>query len=184
MHIGAQRCIRCANPKTRKRRFAMIDPSTDPGFDFFMGHWQVRHRRLKARLAGCRDWEEFTGTTIAQSILGGQGNIDDNLIALLGGAYRAVTLRAFDAPSATWSIWWLDSRHPRALDTPLVGRFDNGIGTFYADDRLGGKPIRIRFLWTQTRSSAPRWEQAFSADDGQTWEINWTMQFERSATVA
>ena len=30
-------------------------------FDFEFGTWRVRHRRLKERLAGCQDWEEFSG---------------------------------------------------------------------------------------------------------------------------
>jgi hypothetical protein len=56
----------------------------------------------------------------------------------------------------------------------------NGVGTFYADDVLDGRPIRIRFRWLGTGGSTPRWEQAFSPDGGATWETNWTMQFSRS----
>src|SRR3954466_7657374 len=42
-------------------------------FDFFFGRWQVRHRRLKERLAGSREWIEFDGTSVAQPLLGGFG---------------------------------------------------------------------------------------------------------------
>ena len=156
----------------------MPAPSTD--FDFFIGEWKVNHRRLKNRLAGCQDWETFTGETSVRKILGGFGNIDDNLVDLPGDHYRAVSLRSFDAAAGTWSIWWLDGRHPHRLDTPVIGRFEKGTGTFLAVDHLNGRPIRVRFLWTRTDTNAPRWEQAFSADGGETWETNWYMDFERA----
>ena len=154
-----------------------IDGAHD--FDFFMGSWRVHHRRLKERLANNHEWVEFKGTGIAQKILGGFGNIDNNLLDLPNGAYRAVTLRAYDPEKKQWSIWWLDSRNPSHLDPPVVGRFENGVGTFYADDTFKGKPIRVRFLWTQVMSNKPHWEQAFSVDGGKTWETNWTMNFTR-----
>jgi hypothetical protein len=148
-------------------------------FDFFIGRWRVRHRRLKERLAGCQDWEEFDGSSAVQKVLGGLGNMDDNLLELPGGAYRAVTLRAFDPGKGLWSIWWLDGRHPGQLDVPMVGSFENGVGTFYADDTFQSRPIRVRFLWTMPGRDAPRWEQAFSADGGASWETNWVMDFTR-----
>jgi hypothetical protein len=53
------------------------DPSHD--FDFLIGSWKVRHHRLKERPAGNTEWVEFDGTCKMQSILGGAGNVDDNL---------------------------------------------------------------------------------------------------------
>ena len=149
-------------------------------FDFFIGSWKVAHHRLKERLAGCTEWADFGGTCVTQKILGGLGNIDDNLLDLPGGAYRAVTLRAFDAATGNWSIWWLDGRNPGSLDTPMVGRFGGGVGRFYADDSLAGRPIRVRFLWTMSKPGSPRWEQAFSPDGGNSWETNWVMDFTRA----
>lgn len=150
-------------------------------FDFFIGSWRVAHRRLKERLASNNEWVEFGGTAVTQKILGGLGNIDDNTLDLPTGPYRAVTLRSFDVDRKQWSIWWLDGRNPGQLDTPVVGRFKDGVGTFYADDTFDENPIRVRFLWTQLRPGAPRWEQAFSANAGATWETNWTMDFTRLA---
>lgn len=147
-------------------------------FDFLIGSWQIHHRRLKERLVDCTQWELFEGSSKAQKMLGGRANVDDNLLHLPDGDYRALTLRTFDAASSQWSIWWLDGRHPGRLDVPMVGGFISGVGHFYADDTLNGQPIRVRFLWTQcSELGHPRWEQAFSVDGGTSWEVNWVMDF-------
>ncbi len=149
-----------------------------PGdFDFIIGNWAVQHRRLRRRLAGCADWDEFQGSSSTRKVLGGFGNLEDNLLALPEGAYRALALRSYDTASRQWAIWWLDGRSPHALDVPVIGGFDDGVGRFYADDCLNGQAIRVRFLWTQPAPARPRWEQAFSADGGERWETNWIMDF-------
>jgi hypothetical protein len=160
-----------------------MQPIAPADFDFIIGHWTVHHRRLKQRLAGCTEWQESSGTSSTRKILGGFGNLEDNLLALPGGSYRAAALRSFDPTSGKWSIWWLDGRRPHGLDVPVIGRFIDGVGLFFADDELDGRPIRVRFTWSPTTASGtPRWEQAFSADAGQTWETNWTMDFCRDSS--
>ncbi|MBK7076293.1 MAG: DUF1579 domain-containing protein [Myxococcales bacterium] len=148
-------------------------------FDFLFGRWRVAHRRLDARLAGCTTWTEFAGTCATWPLLGGRGNIDDNVLELPSGTYRAATLRSYDAASAQWSIWWLDARDPHRLDPPVVGRFHEGRGRFECADTLDGRPIRVRFDWSVDDPAHPRWEQAFSPDGGATWEVNWQMRFTR-----
>ncbi|MDC0659820.1 DUF1579 domain-containing protein [Leisingera sp. SS27] len=154
--------------------------STSRDFDFETGRWNVRHRRLKERLTGCREWEEFQGTSETRAVLGGNGNVEDNLLNFPGGAYRAIALRSFDPASGTWAIWWLSANAPHQLDVPVVGRFEDGTGSFFAEDTLRGEPVSIRFLWLQTDTETPRWEQAMSRDGGKTWETNWTMDFTRA----
>jgi hypothetical protein len=144
-----------------------------------IGDWRVRHSRLKVRLANCTDWEEFEGLSSTSRILGGYGNLEDNLLQFPDGAFRAVAMRSYCPTSKTWSIWWLDGRNPTHLDTPMVGRFENHIGVFFADDVLDGKPIKVRFTWSCIPGENPRWEQAFSSDSGETWETNWRMEFLR-----
>lgn len=151
-----------------------------PGFDFQTGKWRVRHRRLKQRLGGCIDWDEFDGSCEAWPILGGLGNIEDNRLDFPGGAYRAVALRSFDPATRSWAIWWLDGRWPHRLDVPVIGRFEDGIGTFFADDDQHGRPIKVRFQWLGTNTDSPRWEQAMSDDGGESWETNWIMDFQRA----
>ncbi|MGL5002184.1 MAG: DUF1579 domain-containing protein [Casimicrobium sp.] len=148
-------------------------------FDFIIGRWRVSHRRLNARLANCTEWSEFGGTSEVRKLMGGFGNVDDNLLELPGGHYRAATLRSFDSATGNWQIWWLDGRYPANLDAPMVGRFANGLGEFYADDALNGTPIKVRFLWRTEDRECPIWEQAFSVDGGANWETNWVMRFQR-----
>jgi hypothetical protein len=156
-----------------------VDGARD--FDFFIGTWAVQHRRLKSRLNGCADWEDFTGHAVTRSILGGMGNLDDNILHLPAASYRAVTLRSYDPVAGQWSIWWLDGRNPGVLDAPMRGRFGDGRGEFFANDLFDGKPIVVRFIWSDITPASARWEQAFSADDGASWETNWVMTFTRLA---
>jgi hypothetical protein len=90
--------------------------STANDFDFFVGRWTVHHRRLKERLVGSEQWEEFGGTSVVHKLMDGQGNVDDNVIDLPAGRYRAVSLRAnscrwrqaFSADGGkTWETNWI-----------------------------------------------------------------------------
>lgn len=154
-------------------------PAAPTDFDFVIGDWNVKHRRLKERLAQCTEWIAFDGEMSTRHVMGGFGNIEDNILSFPEGEFRAAALRSYDRTTGEWSIWWLDGRFPGKVDVPVVGSFTNGVGTFYASDLFNGRPIRIRFLWSRTSDDQLRWEQAFSADDGATWETNWTMEFFR-----
>lgn len=149
-------------------------------FDFEFGRWSVHHRRLQQRLCGCTTWDSFQGTADVHPILGGAGNVEDNLLHLPGGDYRAIALRSYDPQTGSWAIWWLDARAPHSLDVPVKGRFENGLGQFFADDSHEGRPVRLRFQWHQNPGGTPAWDQALSEDGGKTWETNWTMQFHRA----
>jgi hypothetical protein len=60
----------------------------------------------------------------------------------------------------------------------MIGKFEGNTGTFFGDEEVHGRKVLCRFLWTS--GDAPRWEQAFSDDDGKTWETNWVMEFTRT----
>ncbi len=147
-------------------------------FDFIHGSWRVSHQRLAQWLKGSNEWVKFGGTMRARPILGGLGNFDENVIELPQGTYEACTVRLFDPKQSRWSIHWIDGRDPK-LDPPMVGAFDQGVGTFFGEDVFQGKPVRLRFLWSRITQRSAHWEQAFSADGGATWETNWIMDFER-----
>ena len=159
-------------------------PTMEPGpavhgFDFYMGRWRVHHRRLVKRLAGSDEWQEFDGTSTAWPLLDGAGNVDDNVLELPAGTYRAISLRSYDPATNRWSIWWLDGRSASRLDPPVVGGFEDGIGTFVGEDTFEGRPILVRYTWSNISPTTCRWAQAFSDDGGRTWETNWIMDSTR-----
>lgn len=60
-------------------------------FDFVFGDWEIHNRRLKRRLAGSQDWEEFGAISRAQPVLGGLANIDE--LSKPDGTPMGLTLR-------------------------------------------------------------------------------------------
>jgi hypothetical protein len=154
-----------------------IEPQAPRDFNFIMGDWHVKHRRLKDILNDGEQWIEFNGLSSAVNTLGGFGNVEDVQLNFPDSTVRAKAIRSYNHETQQWSIWWLDGRNPSALDTPVVGKFSKGIGRFYADEVYNDTAIKVRFIWDSTVPEKPRWEQAFSKDNGQTWETNWIMRF-------
>jgi hypothetical protein len=89
-----------------------------------------------------------------------------------------MTLRLFNPATRLWSIYWADS-YAGVLDPPVVGSFENTIGTFYTRDIYNNIPIIMKFVWDKTNIDHPVWSQAFSLDNGETWEWNWYMYMHR-----
>jgi len=147
------------------------------GFDFEFGTWKVHHRARRPT----GEWREYEGTCTTRPIMGGAGNVEEHQIDKPEGSNHGVAMRAYDAKTGQWAIWWIDSRNPHGpLDPPVMGRFENGVGTFYSDQVYEGKPMRTRFIWSHITPTSARWEQAYSYDAGKTWDVNWIMEFTRT----
>jgi hypothetical protein len=145
-------------------------------FDFLTGTWRVQHRKLRSRLTGCTDWDEFESSFEARTHLNGLVSVDEGALTGLDGAeYRGMTFRTYDVAAGAWLLHWFDSRSLQWDRTPVRGRFVDGVGEFVAEDEHAGTPILCRFRWTVYSPEKAGWEQAFSTDDGATWEVNWEM---------
>ena len=150
-------------------------PAGAHDFDFLHGRWRGRSRRLVERLVGCQEWQESACTVECWPLLEGLANADELRSEHLPG-FVGMTVRVFDPRAQQWSIHWADNR-VGVLEPPMRGGFEGDLGIFSGGDFHQGRAILCRFFWR--RGPAPRWEQAFSADGGQTWETNWTVDFTR-----
>jgi len=159
------------------------DDDGSHAFDFLLGDRKITNRRLVKRLQGCDEWETFEAWQTNQALPGRIGNFDDFIAGTWRPGYVGLSLRLFNPQTRLWSIFWLDNqtgglnRCGRMLP-PVIGKFENGIGVFEGSDELDGKPVRVRYTWSDIHTARPRWEQAMSGDDGKTWEMNWSMIFE------
>lgn len=145
-------------------------------FGFLAGSWEIANRRLAKPLTGSEDWEEFPSTSQCRSVFDGAANVDE--IAIPARGFFGLTLRLFDPERQEWSLYWASSRDG-LLQPPVAGRFADGVGTFYSRETFNGTDITVRFIWSDITPDSARWEQAFSADDGKTWETDWIMEFTR-----
>jgi hypothetical protein len=145
-------------------------------FDFLFGTWDLRNRRLSKPLAGSDDWVEFGSTAVCRPLLGGLANYDEITIP---GQRGGATLRTFDMATREWSLHWVTGE-ARLTWPPNVGVFRGSVGEFFGEDEWQGAQIRIRFTWRVHSHDSASWEQAFSADGGQTWETNWTNELTRT----
>jgi hypothetical protein len=153
-------------------------------FDFYIGRWRIRNTRLVTRLANSTAWETFDAISHARPLPGGIGNYDDFVAEGWRPGFVGLSLRVFSPVSRKWSIYWLDNNTGGLdgkghLTVPVVGTFKDGVGTFTCEDIFEGRPIIVRYVWSDITKDAARWEQAFSPDGGKTWEINWVMEMTR-----
>jgi len=148
-------------------------------FDFWMGRWHAHNRMRRKWLAECDEWDEFEAAVVAHKILDGLGNQDEFRTAHAGG-FIGMSFRFFDPATGQWSIYWATTRRPGVLDPPVIGGFSGATGTFNGTDTHQGRAVLVRYVWSGVTTPTPRWEQAFSGDDGKTWETNWVMDFTRA----
>lgn len=148
--------------------------SSKHDFEFLKGKWVMKHKKIKERFKNSNEWTEFESTDENFGMmLDGLGNTDIYKATLDGKPFEGFTLRLFNPQTRLWSLYWVAS-NTGVLDPPVVGSFEGNIGRFYARDFYQGKPIIMMFVWDKTNPDEPVWYQAFSPDNGKTWEWNWT----------
>ncbi|KOV85239.1 hypothetical protein [Nocardia sp. NRRL S-836] len=142
-------------------------------FDWEIGSWRTSVRVLAEPLSESADeWLDFAGTSVVRGLLDRRANVVELKVSGTAGRIDGLNLRLYEAPAQRWSLTFVNMRD--GLLTPSVhGGFHDGVGAFYGDDQLGGRPIKVRFLVFRQGPDRARFEQAFSGDGGTTWETNW-----------
>jgi hypothetical protein len=144
-------------------------------FDFLIGSWKFHLRHLTTPLSGSTDWEELDGTVVCRKVWGGKANLEE--VVLDGVTSRThiegLTLRLYNPSTRQWSLYWANAADGSLPMPPTVGHFSNGRGEFYDREDYHGRPIVVRYVWSKITATSAHFEEAFSADDGKSWEVNW-----------
>ncbi len=154
---------------------------TPRDFDFEHGNWHTSLRRRLRPLSGSDTWAEYTGTTLVRPLLGGLANLVELDVTGPQGRIQALSLRLFETAAQRWTLNFSNAASG-TLAAPMAGGFAGSPrGLFYSAEDFNGRPILVRFVIESERADRCRFEQAFSADGGDTWEINWIATDTRTA---
>jgi len=150
----------------------MHDGSHD--FDFEKGAWTTNVRVLRNPLSGAApDWAQYQGTSIIRPLMDGRANAVELSVAGTRGKIEGIAIRLYNPQAGQWSLNYA-SMGNGLLTAPVFGSFDGkGRGAFYGHDMLDGRAILVRFVITQVSPAEAHFEQAYSADGGASWEVNW-----------
>lgn len=141
-------------------------------FDFEIGTFRTEVRLLQHPLAGADDWLEMRGTTVVRKVLGGRANLVELEADFPGGHFAGTSLRLYNPQTRQWSLNFANARNG-TLAPPAIGGFVDGRGEFFDQELLDGRAVFVRFVITPLDADTIRFEQAYSADGGKTWELNW-----------
>ncbi|KQV60396.1 hypothetical protein ASC95_02760 [Pelomonas sp. Root1217] len=152
-------------------------PATPAGlpqdFDFEHGNWRTSLRRRLRPLSGSDTWAEYTGTTLVHPLLSGRANLVELDVSGPEGRIQGLSLRLFEVQRQRWTLNFSNAASG-TLAAAMVGGFGGSPrGLFYSAEDFNGRPILVRFVIESLNADRCRFEQAFSADGGVTWEVNW-----------
>lgn len=141
-------------------------------FNWELGTWDTKLRRLKQPLAGRQEWLDYAGTTTVTPLMGKRANIVEFDVRGPAGRIAGVSLRLYQPATGQWSLHFANLANG-SMTEPMQGSFRQGYGTFFGEDTLDGRKILVRFLIIPVSPDQWRFEQAYSPDNGKTWEDNW-----------
>lgn len=148
-------------------------------FDWDIGTWTTHQRRLLHPLTGSTTWVEYHGTDVVRKLWEGA---NEGVVEATGpaGRLQIFTLRYYDSDLRQWKIYFASKALGGVGEPPVTGGFANGRGAFYDRESLNGKPIVVRFAVSGISRNSCHFEQAFSRDNGKTWETNFVVDETRA----
>jgi hypothetical protein len=153
-------------------------PEGNHDFDFNFGKWKTRITRLEHPLTGSHSWVEYDGTSDVSKVWNGRASLFELEASGPAGQIEGVGLRLYNPKSHQWSLNWA-SGSDGVMQPPMYGEFVDGQGQFYDQEEFNGRMIFSRNGFSEIKADSSRFEQAFSGDNGKTWETNWIMTFTR-----
>ena len=141
-------------------------------FDFHIGTWKTHLKHRLHPLTGSNTWVEYEGTTVVRKVWNGRANLVELKADGPAGHFEGLNLRLYNPNSHQWSLNFANI-NDGILTQPTVGEFKNGRGEFFDQETLKGRTILVRFVISDITPDSCRFEQAFSDDGGNTWEVNW-----------
>jgi hypothetical protein len=141
-------------------------------FDFEIGTWKTHLSRLQHPLTGSTTWIDLEGTSVIRPVWNGRANLVELDVDGPTGHVEGLSLRLYNPQTHQWSLNFASSSDG-TITQPMIGAFNDGRGEFYDHEPYNGRTIYVRNVISDITPNSYRFEQAFSDDEGKTWEVNW-----------
>jgi hypothetical protein len=150
-------------------------------FDFLIGDWKARVRRLPDRLNHSNVWDVYDGISNHHKLLDSNANFEQFEVTSIDKKLhiKAQTLRLYNPTTRQWSIYLVDLDNGTLDTPPVVGAFNGKRGEFFHQENFKGRTILVRYVWLDISPNSSRMEQSFSNDGGKTWDVNWICELSR-----
>ena len=164
------------------RGMAQQDPAAQHDgqhdFDFNFGTWKTHVSRLLHPLTGSTTWTEYDGISFVREVWNGRASTLELEADGPAGHLEGVGVRLYNPESHQWSLNWANGSQG-VMTQPMIGEFKNGGAEFFDQETFNGRAVFTRNGFSNITPTSSRFEQAYSADGGKTWEVNWIMTFTR-----
>ena len=158
-----------------ERAYSAFSDDKHRQFDFWIGSWDVNLRTLQRDLS-FRD--SIAAKANIYSILNGKAILefwDSELI-------KGYSVRYFDTDEDEWRLWLNWPSDGDSTMSTLTGEFRHGRGEFSGGfTTRNGRKITQHYSFGDITPYSLRWDDLFSGDNGKTWQMNWRMEFSRTA---
>lgn len=143
-------------------------------FDFLTGEWRIKIRKFDT--SGPNGHQVRDASATVHRVLNGMGSIEE--LRNGDGSMWGMGVRVLHPNDNQWADHWT-SAQDGVVNPPQLGTFIDGAGIFFADDRDGDTPIKIRAVWDQITPTSCRWYQTMSRNGGESYERDWYMNWTR-----
>lgn len=137
-------------------------------FDFNIGAWRTHIKRLLHPLTDSSSWIELNGTVTVRKVWDGRAQLEEIEADGPGGHFEGMTLFLYNPQSHQWSQNFASSTDGE-ISTPTIGEFKNGRGELFCQDKVNGRVILVRGVWSDITRDSHRYEESLSDDGGKTW---------------
>jgi hypothetical protein len=137
-------------------------------FDFNVGVWRTRIKRMLDPLSGSTKSIELEGTVTVRKVWDGRAQLEEIEADGPDGHWEGMTVFLYNPTAHQWSQTFVGSK-TGILNPPLIGSFHDNRGELVAPDTVNGRSILVRAVWSDIKPDSHHFEEAYSEDGGKTW---------------
>jgi hypothetical protein len=142
-------------------------------FDFDIGVWHTDIVRRLHPLSGSDETMHLTGTVTVRKVWDGRAQLEEIEADGPAGHWEGMTVFLYDPKARQWSMNFANSADGK-ITSPMIGSFDNRRGELIAQDKLYGRSVLVRGVWSDLTPTTHTYQESYSADGGRTWEVAFT----------